>query len=129
MKYPMLWDSLNHSLRSKKQIQTIIIFILIVHKAFQGAIYKMQTVSKYFLLNWPFLHLSHSFHDGNLNFYRPDTTGYYDGSTITGLNSPKVKKYKYLVHIPCFLFGQCIHPRQYIKNSWLQFYGVRACKT
>lgn len=33
-----------------------------------------------------------SFHDGNLTLYRPDTTGYYVGSAITGINSPKVTK-------------------------------------
>ena len=39
-----------------------------------------------------YLHLNffHSFHDGSLNLYKPDTTGYYDGSAITGINSPKV---------------------------------------
>jgi len=41
-----------------------------------------------------FLHISYSFHDGSLNFYRPDTTGVYAGSTITGLNSPKVSSYR-----------------------------------
>ena len=38
--------------------------------------------------------LSLSFHDGSLNLYWPTTTGYYDGSAITGLNSPKVKFHK-----------------------------------
>ena len=53
----------------------------------------------------PFWYLSHSFHDGNLNFYRPDTTGYYDGSAITGLNSPKVNIFSMHIHyqFACFL--------------------------
>lgn len=40
----------------------------------------------FFLLGLP----CHSFHDGSLNFHQPDTIGYYDGSLITGINSPKV---------------------------------------
>ena len=41
---------------------------------------------------WLVIHyiVIHSFHDGNLNFYRPDTVGYYSGRQITGLTSTKV---------------------------------------
>ena len=39
---------------------------------------------------WLVIIVIYSFHDGSLNFYRPDTVGYYSGSRITGLTSSKV---------------------------------------
>ena len=92
-KYPMHWDSPVHSFRSKVTFCDILnLYDLQINHTNLGTSQKEQKC--FFRELFRAIHgnyiVIHSFHDGNLNFYRPDTTGYYSGSQITGLTSSKV---------------------------------------
>ena len=81
----------------------------LIHSSFLGLNTYMNILSHSVISDWLFsFHLYYSFHDGSLNFYRPDTTGLYTGSTITGLNSPKVsgdlRAESYISDLRCWSF-------------------------